>query len=111
MDSKTAVCINVIKEDMYEQVAVALVASGRAVSEAAVMFATAKLDGDKPSAAQHFIAYTAAGFTRMYEYRPYVKAGTGSKSEGTDKFDLKAYLRKLSPEQRAALMDDIDEEG
>lgn len=110
MDNKSVICSNVIKEDMYEQVAKALVSNGRAESEAAVMFATCKLDGDKPSAAQHFIAYTAAGFTRMYEFRPYVKTGTGSKSQGVDKFDLKAYLRKLSPEQLTALLEEDDGE-
>ncbi len=111
MDSKAMVCSNVIKEDMYEQVAAALVANGHAESEAAVMFVTCKLDGDKPSAAQHFIAYTAAGFYRMYEYRPYVKVGTGSKSQGMDKFDLKAYIRNLSPEQRAELLGDFETES
>lgn len=110
MDTKSVVCSNVIKEDMYKQVAAALAANGHAESEAAVLFASCKLDGDKPSAAQHFIAYTAAGFTRMYEYRPYVKTGTGSKSQGVDKFDLKAYLRKLSPEQLAALMEEAEDE-
>ncbi len=111
MDNKFVVCSNVIKEDMYEQVAAALVANGHADSEAAILFASCKLDGDKPSAAQHFIAYTAAGFTRMYEYRPFIKTGTGSKSQGVDKFDLKAYLRKLSREELEALMDGEDEEG
>ena len=110
MDSKNTVCSNVIKEDMYEHIAKDLVANGHAESGAAVFFATCKLDGDKSSSAQHFIAYTAAGFTRMYEYRPYVKTGTGSKSQGVDKFDIKAYLRKLSPEQLAELMDGVDEE-
>lgn len=111
MDNKTVVCSNVIKEDMYEHVSRALVANGHADSEAAILFATCKLDGDKPSAAQHFIAYTSAGFTRMYEYRPYVKVGTGSKSQGVDKFDLRAYLRKLSREELESLMDGGEEEG
>lgn len=110
MDNKSVVCSNVIKEDMYEQVAAALVANGYAESDAAVFFATCKLDGGKSSAAQHFIAYTSTGFTRMYEYRPYVKTGTGSKSQGVDKFDLKAYLRKLSPEQLAQLMEEAEED-
>lgn len=63
---------NVIKEDMYEAAAAHLISGGNADSEAEVFFATAKLDGDKASAAQHFIAYTSRGFTLMFEYRPYV---------------------------------------
>lgn len=64
---------NVIKEDMYEAAAAHVIAEGGAESEAEVFFATAKLGGDKASAAQHFIAYTSNGFTLMFEYRPYVK--------------------------------------
>lgn len=64
---------NVIKEDMYEAAAQYLVNDGEVESPAEVFFATAKLDGDKASAAQHFIAYTASGFTLMFEYRPFVK--------------------------------------
>ena len=73
---KTGIFVeNVTKEEMYEQVAAFIVANypEHAESEAAVFFSTVKLDGDKASAAQHFIAYTATGFVRMYEYRPYVK--------------------------------------
>lgn len=97
-------CDNVTKEEMYEQVAASIVANHpeHAESEAAVFFSTAKLDGDKPSAAQHFIAYTATGFVRMYEYRPYVPAKKVKKT-GKEKFDLAAYIASLSPEEREAL--------
>lgn len=101
---------NVLKEDMYKEVANYIVYGKWADSEANVLFESIKLDGDKPSAAQHFIAYTAAGFTRMFEYRPYVKKGTGAKSQGVDKFDIMAYLRKLSPEQLAELVDSAEAE-
>lgn len=72
MSSKAVIAENVIKEDMYEAIAQSLVDMGVTDSTAAVFFSTAKLDGDKPSAAQHFIAYTASGYVQMYEYRPYV---------------------------------------
>lgn len=68
-----AIAENVIKEDMYEAAAAHLVFEGVVENAAEVFFATAKLDGDKASAAQHFIAYTATGYTIMFEYRPYVK--------------------------------------
>ena len=82
MHNMAVLCENVTKEDMYEQVAVSISANypEHAESEAAVFFSSAKLDGDKASAAQHFIAYTATGFVRMYEYRPYVKKS--AKSDG-----------------------------
>lgn len=72
MSSKAVIVENAIKEDMYEAVAQSLVDMGVTDGTAAVFFSTAKLDGDKPSAAQHFIAYTASGYVQMYEYRPYV---------------------------------------
>lgn len=62
-----------------------------------------KLDGDKASAAQHFIVYDGKGFTQMFEYRPHV---TPAKSKGKakgEKFDLAAYIASLSPDERAAL--------
>ena len=96
---KTGVfCENVTKEDMYEQVAASIVANypEHAESEAAVFFSTAKLDGDKASAAQHFIAYTATGFVRMYEYRPYVKKA--AKSEGK-RPSIADILKSLSVEE------------
>lgn len=101
---------NVLKEDMYKEVANFIVYGQWTDSPDKVLFESIRLDGDKPSAAQHFIAYTASGYTCMFEYRPFVKSGTGSKSQGTDKFDIKAYLRKLSPEQLAELMDSAEEE-
>lgn len=96
---------NVTKEEMYEQVAASIVADHpvHAESEGAVYFSPAKLNGDKASAAQHFIAYTATGFARMYEYRPYVKPESKGKKVKRDKFDLAAYIKSLSPEERDAL--------
>lgn len=106
MIDKSLLVEKVDKESMYEQVAASFIANGHASSEAEIFFATAKLDGDKPSAAQHFIAYTVGGFTRMYEYSPYVKpALKGKKREA---FDFKAYLAKLSPEERMELLQSID---
>lgn len=72
MCSRAVIAENVIKEDMYEAAAKSLYDGNIVESTAEVFFATAKLDGDKASAAQHFIAYTASGYVQMYEYRPYV---------------------------------------
>lgn len=110
LDKSAPVDDNVTKEDMFEAVAESLVANGYAESAAAVFFSTAKLDGDKASAAQHFIAYTSGGFVRMYEFRPYVKPELKSKGKGKgEKFDLKAYLAALSPEERAVLLESVAE--
>lgn len=108
MASKAVIAENVDKETMYEAVADALCVAAIAESPAAVFFSTAKLDGDKASAAQHFIAYTAGGYARMYEYRPYVKPESKGKGK-REKFDLKAYLAALSPEERAALLESVAE--
>lgn len=99
MTSKAVIAENVDKEAMYEAVAESLHVSAVVDDAAEVFFATAKLDGDKASAAQHFIAYTSGGYVKMYEYRPYVKAESKSKGK-RDKFDLKAYLAALTPEER-----------
>lgn len=108
MTSKAVIAENVDKEAMFEAVADALCVSAVAESPAAVFFSTAKLDGDKSSAAQHFIAYTAGGFVRMYEYRPYVKPENKGKGK-REKFDLKAYLAALSPDERAAVLEQLAE--
>ena len=108
IDKTTPVGENITKEGMFELVAESLFAAGYADSPAAVMFATAKIDGDKASSAQHFIAYTAGGFVRMYEFRPYVKPELKSKGKGKgDKFDLKSYLANLSPAERASLIEQL----
>lgn len=101
MCSRAVIAENVIKEDMYEAVADSLVDEEIVDSPAAVFFTTVKLDGDKASAAQHFIAYTAGGYVRMYEYRPFVNKPT--KTKGKKDFDLAAYIAGLTPEQRKAL--------
>lgn len=108
MTSKAVIAENVDKEAMFEAVADALCVSAIVESPAAVFFSTAKLDGDKASAAQHFIAYTSGGYVKMYEYRPYVKPENKSKGK-REKFDLKAYLAALSPEERAALAEQLAE--
>lgn len=107
LDKAVPVDENVTKEDMYECIADKLVLNGYVDSSAAVFFATAKLDGDKASAAQHFIAYTAGGFVRMYEYRPYVKPENKGKGK-REKFDLKAYLAALTPEERLDVLKALD---
>lgn len=103
MISKAVIAENVDKEAMYEAVVDSLCIAAIADSSAAVFFASAKLDGDKASAAQHFIAYTAGGFVRMYEYRPYVKP-----ENKREKFDLKAYLAALTPEERMDVLKALD---
>lgn len=106
MVDKSIFVENVDKEVMFEQVAASFVANGYVDSETAVFFSTAKLDGDKPSAAQHFIAYTAGGFTRMYEYRPYTKPAT--KGKGKDISSLKDMLAAMSPAERLELLKALD---
>lgn len=99
MDGKS-VLENVTKDQMYELTAEAVKANGHTGEDGEVFFATAKLDGDKASAAQHFIAFTSTGYCRMYEYRPYVKPANKGKREA---FDLAGYIASLSPEEREAL--------
>lgn len=108
MSSKFVIADNVIKEDMYEAVAASLVDSGNAESGAGVFFATAKLDGDKASAVQHFIAYTAAGYVQMYEFRPYVAKKADTKSKGKDISSLKDMLKAMTPEERLAFLEGLD---
>lgn len=105
-----AVLENVTKEQMFELTAHAVAANGHAGDGGEVLFAPAKLNGDKASAAQHFIAYTSTGYTRMYEYRPYVKPATKGKGK-REKFDLAAYIASLSPEERKALASMVSDNG
>lgn len=112
MTSKAVIAENVIREDMYEAAAQSLVDDGIVDTTAAVMFSTAKLDGDKASAAQHFIAYTAGGYVKMYEYRPYVNKPSTTKGKGKDISSLKDMLAAMSPAERLELLkalDDVDE--
>lgn len=108
MASKAVIVENAIKEDMYEAVAQSLVDMGVTDSTAAVFFSTAKLDGDKPSAAQHFIAYTATGFAQMYEFRPYVPKKTTTKGKGKDISSLKDMLAAMTPAERLELLKALD---
>lgn len=104
MGSKAVIAENVIKEDMYKAVAQSIVDMNIVDSTAAVMFATAKLDGDKPSAAQHFIAYTATGYTEMYEFRPYVnKPANKDKGKRPTFAELLAQFTDEEREQLAAM--------
>lgn len=108
MASKAVIVENAIKEDMYEAVAQSLVDMGVTDSSAAVFFSTAKLDGDKPSAAQHFIAYTATGYVQMYEYRPYVEKKTTTRGKGKDITSLRDLLASMSPAERLELLKSLD---
>lgn len=108
MGSKAVIAEGVIKEDMYKYVAQSIVDMNIADSTAAVFFSTVKLDGDKPSAAQHFIAYTATGYTDMYEYRPYVEKKTATKGKGKDITSLKDLLAAMSPAERLELLKSLD---
>lgn len=66
-----------------------------------------KIDGDKASAAQHFIMFSATGVCAMFEYRPYVKPENKGKGK-REKFDLKAYLANLTPEERMDVLKALD---
>ena len=102
MCSRAVIAENVIKDDMYSAVAASIVDEGVIEAPDGVLFTTAKVDGDKASAAQHFIAYTSSGFVRMYEYHPYVAVKKSKKSSG-ENFDLAVYIAGLSTEEREAL--------
>lgn len=103
MGSKERIAENVDKETMFESVADDLCIDSIVKSPAEVFFATVKLDGDKASAAQHFIAYTAGGFVRMYEYRPYVKPENKSKGKRLTFAELLAQFTDEEREQLAAM--------
>jgi len=104
MHSKAVIAENVIKEDMFEAVAESFATVNDLESPAAVMFATAKLDGDKPSAAQHFIAYDANGNVSMFEFRPYVnKPANKDKGKRPSIEELLAQLTDEEREQLAAM--------
>ena len=69
-------------------------------------YTSVKFDGDKPSAAQHFIMFSDKGGCAMFEYRPYVKPASKGKGKGKrEDFDLAAYISELTPEERQALAD------
>ena len=108
MTSKAVIVENAIWEDMRTAVAQSIVDMGVVDSPAAVFFSTAKLDGDKPSAAQHFIAYTATGFAQMYEFRPYVPKKTTTKGKGKDISSLKDMLAAMTPAERLELLKALD---
>ena len=101
MRSKAVIAENVIKEDMFEAVAESFSEVNGLDSPAAVMFSTAKIDGDKPSAAQHFIAYDAAGNVKMYEYRPFVN-NPANKDKGK-RPSIAELLAQLTDEEREQL--------
>ena len=98
---------NAIKEDCYEAVAKSLAAIGYAESEAAVMFSTAKLDGDK-GGKTHFIAYTSAGFVTMYEVVPYhKKRDAEADKRNWAANDIKAMLKGMSHKERLAFLESL----
>lgn len=102
--SKAVIAENVIKDDMYAAVAELLVDEEIVDDTAAVMFDTVKLEGDKPSAYQHFIAYTAGGYVRMFQYSPYVnKPASKDKGKRPSIADLLAQLTAEEREQLAAM--------
>lgn len=103
MRSRAVIAENVIKESMYEAVADMLVDEEIVGTPAAVFFSAVKLDGDKPSAAQHFIAYTAGGYVRMFEYRPYVKK-SADKGKRPSIAELLAQLTDEEREQLAVMV-------
>lgn len=92
---KALIAENVVKDELQEL----------AKSHCGLPFYTSvKLDGDKPSAAQHFIMFSATGVCAMFEYSPYVKPVNKGKGK-REKFDLAAYISELTPEERQALAD------
>lgn len=108
MCSRAVIAENVIKEDMRAAVSELLVNEEIVETAEAVYFDSVKIDGDKPSAAQHFIAYTAGGYVRMFEYRPYVEKKITTKGKGKDISSLKDMLAAMSPAERLELLKSLD---
>lgn len=102
MHSKAVIAENVIKEDMFEAVAESFATVNDLESPAVVMFAPAKMDGDKASAAQHFVAYDTEGHVEMFEYRPYVNK-PASKGKRPTFAELLAQFTEEEREQLAAM--------
>lgn len=67
---------------------------------------TVKMDGDKASAAQHFVAVSESGIAFLFEYRPHVTAEKAKKAK-KEGFDLQAYLASLTPAQLASLQEQV----
>lgn len=100
-NDKGLIAENVTKEELSE----------RAAEHSGLPFYTSvKIDGDKPSAAQHFIMFSHDGGCAMFEYRPYVKPANKGKGK-REAFDLAAYIAALSPEERKALADMLSDNG
>lgn len=70
----------------------------------AAYFTTVKMDGDKASAAQHFVAVSSSGIAFLFEYRPHVTPAKPKKAK-KESFDLQAYLASLTPAQLASLQE------
>lgn len=72
-------------------------------------YTSIKIEGDKPSAAQHFIMFSATGVCGMFEYRPYVSKNVGRRGKKSDEpFNILEYLDKLSPEEKEAVLYALD---
>lgn len=99
------------KEDFKEAI---LEARDMAFAADSMSIVSVKLDGDKPSAKQHFILCgidgAVMGYTEMWEYVPYVKPANKGKGK-RESFDLAAYIAALSPEERKALADMVSDNG
>lgn len=96
---KTLVCENAVKDELQ---ALASDYSGLP------FYTSIKLDGDKPSAAQHFIMFSATGVCAMFEYRPYVAKKATTKGKGKDISSLKDMLSAMSPVERLELLKALD---
>lgn len=89
-DKKNLFAENVTKDEL----------PGLATEYSGLPFYTSiKIDGDKSSAAQHFIMFSATGVCAMFEYRPYVKS---SKDKGK-RPSIAELLAQLTDEEREQL--------
>lgn len=98
-DKKNLFAENVIKDELP---ALAAEYSGLP------FYTSIKIDGDKPSAAQHFIMFSATGVCAMFEYRPYVSKKSTTKSKGKDITSLKDMLAAMTPAERLELLKALD---
>jgi len=98
-NGKKLIAEDIIKEELVD----------RAKEYSGLPFYTSiKLEGDKPSAAQHFIMFSATGVCGMFEYRPHVSKAVTTKGKGKDISSLKDMLAAMSPAERLELLKALD---
>ena len=99
-NGKKLIAEDVLKEEL----------SGRAADFSGLAnYTPAKLEGDKASAAMHFLMFSESGVCAMFEYRPHVSKNVGKKGKKSgEPFDIRAYLQNLGDDERKQLLASLD---